>query len=130
MEDQDLAQRYGAPSATRRRLLIGLGVVVALVFGGWLAWTAWFHGTPEVRSELIGYDVIDEHSALADLDVRVEQDTEATCTVRATAEDHTIVGERSFSPTDGRNEVRIRTERRATSVEKVGCTTPEQRRPR
>ena len=50
--------------------------------------------------------------------------------VKAFAEDHTVVGEATFTPVAGRNEVTLRTERRATSVESVGCTTPDQPRPR
>jgi hypothetical protein len=57
-------------------------------------------------------------------------DITATCRVRAFAEDHTVVGEVSFTPEQGRNDVEVRTERRATSVESVGCTTPGQPRPR
>ena len=44
--------------------------------------------------------------------------------------DHTTVGEVAFTPTDGLNEVVVRTERRATTVEKLGCTAPGQNRPR
>lgn len=130
MDDQDLAQRYGAPSRARRRLLVGASVAVAVTFGAWLAWVAWFHSTPEVRSELIGFEVLDQHSATARLDVAVGDGVEASCTVRATAEDHAIVGEHTFAPDPGTNQVQIRTERRATAVEKVGCTAPGQTRPR
>jgi hypothetical protein len=35
-----------------------------------------------------------------------------------------------FTPADGRNEVQIRTERRATSADLVGCTAQGQPRPR
>ena len=54
----------------------------------------------------------------------------ASCRVRAFAEDHTTVGEISFTPAQGRNDVEIRTERRATSIDLIGCTTPDQERPR
>ena len=50
--------------------------------------------------------------------------------MRALAEDKTAVGELAFTPVDGVNEVVIRTERRATRVEKLGCTSPDQPRPR
>ena len=64
---------------------------------------------------------------------RRDDDVDATCLVRAFAEDHTVVGELSWTP-DGEaqqsDEVSIRTERRATSVELVGCTTEDQSRPR
>ena len=54
----------------------------------------------------------------------------ASCTLRAFAEDHSTVGELAFEPVDGRNEVTLRTERRATSVTLLGCTAPGQPRPR
>ena len=62
--------------------------------------------------------------------VQLEDGVEASCRVRALAEDKTAVGELAFTPVDGVNEVVIRTERRATSVEKLGCTSPDQPRPR
>ena len=126
--------RYGAPAPWRRRALIAGVVVVALAFGGWLAWSTIENSTPDVQSELIGFDVVDEHSTTAEVDVDFgADDVRANCLVRALAEDHSTVGELSFeaTPDDGtRYEPTIRTERRATAVELVGCTTPDQHRPR
>ncbi|MDF1603325.1 DUF4307 domain-containing protein [Nocardioides sp. YIM 152315] len=127
----DLADRYGAPSPRRRQALIGLSVVVAAAFLGWLGWTIWDQSTPDARSDLVGYDVVDEHHAIATVEVRLaDDDVEASCTLRAFAEDHSVVGELVFTPTDGTSEQDVRTERRATSVELLGCTTPDQKRPR
>ena len=51
--------------------------------------------------------------------------------LRAYAEDHTVVGELSFTPErSGRTDQTVRTERRATSVELMGCTAEGQNRPR
>ncbi len=126
----DLAQRYGAPTAARRRGLVALVVVVALVFGGWLAWTTVFHATPAVSSEIGGWDVVDDGSVDAVVSVNLEEGVVASCLVRAYAADHSTVGEVAFEPVDGRNEVTVRTERRATSVTLLGCTAPDQPRPR
>ncbi|WP_107771229.1 DUF4307 domain-containing protein [Nocardioides sediminis] len=126
----DLSERYGVPAPWRRTALLASVAVVALVFVGWVAWAAWFHGSPAVESELTAYDVAGEHSATAVVQVSLERGVDASCRVRALAEDHMTVGELAFTPTDGRNEVEVRTERRATSVELVGCTTPDQQRPR
>lgn len=127
----DLADRYGAPSPWGRGVLVGVVVVVAAAFVGWLGWVIWDQSTPDVRSELVGYDVVDEHTANADVDVRLRaDDVVASCRVRAYAEDHSVVGEAVFVPEDGRNEVGVRTERLATSVELIGCTTSDQRRSR
>jgi hypothetical protein len=102
-----------------------------------LGWTALFHGDPQVSSELVTFTVDDEHQVTARVDVRIDdEDVVATCLLRAIAEDHTVVGEVHFDVTaadleDGHVlEQVIRTERRATSVDQVGCTTADQPRPR
>lgn len=126
----DLTDRYGAPARWRRPAVVGLAVVLAVVGLTWLGWTAGFHGSPDVRSEVVTFDVTSDHQVEARVDVQLEDGVEASCRVRALAEDKTAVGELAFAPVDGPNEVVIRTERRATSVEKLGCTSPDQPRPR
>ena len=126
--------RYGAPAPWRRRALVAACVVVALAFGGWLVWTTVDQATPDVTSELVGFDAVDEHTTTAE--VRVDfgsDDVVASCKVRALAEDHSVVGELSFEATPGDGttyDVTIRTERLATAVERVGCTSEDQSRPR
>ena len=125
--------RYGRPAPWRRTAIIVASGLVGVLALSWLAWTTLFHATPDVRSEIVGWEVVDDHAVTARIDVVISSDAEgveATCRVRATAADHTVVGEATFEPVDGRNEVEVRTERRATSVESVGCTTPDQPRPR
>ncbi len=132
----DLAERYGR-SGRRRWWLAGVVGVVAAVFLGWLAWTIWSYSTPEVRSSLAGYEVIDAHETIAQVDVVLaDRSVVGTCTVQAIAEDHSIVGERVFevpgpdTGDQGPMRVSIRTEREATSVNLLGCTTADQHRPR
>ena len=126
----DLTDRYGAPSRLRRPAWIALATALAVVGLGWLGWTMWFHTNPEVTSDLVTYDVTSDHEVAARLDVRLGDGVEASCRLRALAEDKTAVGELAFTPVAGANEVVIRTERRATSVEKLGCTAEGQSRPR
>jgi hypothetical protein len=127
----DLADRYGASAPWRRRTLVAACVVVVAAFLGWLGWTIWDQTTPQVRSDLVGFDIVDEHRATANVEVVLADDgVTASCTLRAYAEDHTVVGELVFSPPDGRSEQDVRTERRASSVELLGCTAPGQNRPR
>jgi hypothetical protein len=129
-----LSERYGAPSALRRRLLVVATVLLALVFLGWLAWTIAGHTRTQVTSELEGFSIIDDSTVHAVLVVSLRDDAvEATCRLRAYAEDHSTVGELAFSPDPGagaRQNVEIRTERRATSVVSLGCTADGQNRPR
>ena len=135
MSAQDtLAQRYGAPAPWRRRVLVTASVAVTVAFLVWLAWSVYEHSTPKVTSELETFSVEDDHTVTAVLVVSLDSaDVKASCTLRAYAEDHTTVGELTFTPdpSEGRRQVEtIRTERRATSVEKIGCTAPGQDRPR
>ncbi|CUR55160.1 conserved hypothetical protein [metagenome] len=134
----DLADRYGTSRRGLRPAVVVAGVLGA-VFLAWLAWSAWSFSTPEVRSELVGYEVVSEHEATAKVDIRIsDPEVRGACTVRAFAADHTVVGELPFAvpgPDDvdrdgGLMEISIRTERRATSVGELGCTTPDQVRPR
>ena len=129
-----LAERYGAPAPWRRRALVSASVALAVVFLVWLAWSVYEHATPQVTSELETFSVDDDHTVTAVLVVSLDSsDVKASCTLRAYAEDHTTVGELTFTPdpSKGRRQVQtIRTERRATSVESIGCTAPGQDRPR
>ena len=129
-----LAQRYGAPAPWRRRALWVVSAVVAVAFLGWLAWATWAHTDPEVDSGLESFSVTGEHSATARVSVRLrDADVDARCLLRAYADDHSVVGELSFAPRYGAPQPlveTVRTERRATSVELIGCTTPDQPRPR
>jgi len=129
-----LGERYGTPAPWRRRALVVASVGVALVFLGWLAWTVYEHSTPRVTSELETFSIEDDHTATAVIVVTLDSaDVKASCTLRAYAADHTTVGELTFTPepSEGRRQVEtIRTERRATSVENIGCTAPGQDRPR
>ncbi len=130
-----LADRYGTPSSARRRAVIIASGVVAGLAMAWLAWAAWAHGTPDVQSSLRSFDVVDTHTTTATVVVMPRSgEVSASCLARAFAEDHSVVGELNFkvagvSDTVVR-EVTLRTEREATSVELIGCTTDGQSRPR
>jgi hypothetical protein len=128
-----LGDRYGAAAPWRRWSVIVASAVVGLAFLGWLGWTTWVHATPDVESKLVTFEVQDEHTVTTEVDVRLKDDhVRASCLVRAFAEDHTVVGELSFVPeydVAQPIELSVRTERRATSVELVGCTAPGEPRP-
>ncbi|CAN5425317.1 hypothetical protein BH11ACT8_BH11ACT8_01590 [soil metagenome] len=131
---QALLDRYGAPAPWRRPALIATIAVVVLAFGGWLAWTVWEQSSPPVASGELTFEIVGENTASARfvIDLR-DPDVEATCTLRAYAEDHTLVGLVSFTPEPSAGGVvqrDISTDRRATSVELLGCTAPGQPRPR
>ena len=135
MSAQDtLEGRYGAPAPWRRKAIIATSVALTVAFLVWLGWSVYEHSTPQVTSELETFSVEDDHTVTAVLVVHLDSaDVQASCTLRAYAEDHTTVGELTFTPdpSRGRRQVEtIKTERRATSVDKIGCTAPGQDRPR
>lgn len=124
------AATYGAPSRSSRRVLVLVALAVSGFFLIWLAWVTWFHSTPSVASSLISYETSGDHVAFAIVGVDLDPGVIADCVVQALAEDHSVVGERHFTPVDGTNRVQINTERMATSVQNIGCTTAGQPRPR
>ncbi|MDT0202257.1 DUF4307 domain-containing protein [Nocardioides sp. AE5] len=126
----DLSDRYGTRRTGRRPLLIVVCSALAAIFLGWLAWAAWFHGNPEVTSEMPRWTVVSEHQADVVVTVRIHEAEGVNCKVRALSEDHVVVGEHNFTPVEGTNEVSVRTERRAATIDLVGCTSEEQNRPR
>ena len=72
MTSQDLlTERYGAPSPWRRRSLLALVAVVAAASLGWLAWPTLVHANPPVRSDIVGFEVVDVHTTTAVVDVIV-----------------------------------------------------------
>ena len=130
-----MAGRYGGQTPRRPRAVILASGVVGVLALAWLAWAGWSQSTPDVESNLQSFEVLDSHSVEATVvvDIRSEGVT-ANCLVRAVGTDHSVVGERNFEVTGdsgaSRHDVTVRTERRATSVEMVGCTSPDQSRPR
>ena len=130
-----LAGRYGGQSPRRRRTVIIVSGVVGVLAVAWLAWAGWSQSTPDVQSNLKSFDVVDRHSVEATVIVDARSDdVTANCLVRAFGEDHTVVGELNFEVTGpsgaSNQDVTVRTEREATSVELIGCTSDDQSRPR
>ena len=131
----DLAERYGAPSRARRPVVVAVVAVLAVAALGWLAWVIVFHSRSQVTSEMVGFEVEGQHAAVARFSVaRRDPDIQASCLLRAYADDHAVVGELTV-PVGGPEPTRtlsasVRTERAATTVDLVGCTAPGERRPR
>jgi hypothetical protein len=130
-----MADRYGTAPPTRRRTVIIASGVVGLLALAWLAWVVWFQSTPDVQSSLRSFKVLDTQSVRAEVTVKPRSaEVEANCLLRAYGKDHSVVGERNFPVRDTDDStdlvVEFRTEREATSVELVGCTTDQQSRPR
>jgi hypothetical protein len=131
-----MEQRYGTPRPGRRPLVVAVAALLAAAGIGWIVWTAAFHGSPSVQSQLISFVADTEHSATATFTVaRSSDDVEASCLLRATAADHSVVGELTFevgpsAPVTATFERSLRTERKASSVDLVGCVADGQSRQR
>jgi hypothetical protein len=129
----DLATRYGTPRPVRRRLLVAGASIIALAFLGWLAWVIVEHSAPEVTSDVVSFEILDQHSASATFTVaRRTSEVEASCLLRAQAADHSIVGELNVTVGPGGNRVErltetVRTARMATTVDVVGCRAEGQK---
>jgi hypothetical protein len=121
----DLVERYGKQPSQWRPIGIGLVAAVAVGFGAWVTWAAVVHGSPAVDGDLILFDITNSHEVSATVDIRLKEDTEATCRLRALAEDKYPVGELAFDPHNGRNKVVVRTEREASSLELLGCSVKD-----
>ncbi|HEX6246278.1 MAG TPA: DUF4307 domain-containing protein [Nocardioidaceae bacterium] len=132
----DLATRYGTPSTGRRRLTVVVAAVLAVVGVAWLGWAWSSQSHPAVTSDVVGFEVVDAHTATATFTVvRRGPEVEASCLLRAQAADHAIVGELNVTvgpggdPTERRTET-VRTDRLATTVDVVGCLAEGQDRRR
>jgi Domain of unknown function (DUF4307) len=130
----DLAERYGAPARSRRLLVVGVAALLVGAGIAWLAWVVLLPGRPEVTSQMVGFTVRGQHAATVTFTVaRRGRDVPASCLLRAFADDHAVVGELTVpvgsGPAERRLKTTVRTERRATTVDLVGCTTPGQSAP-
>ncbi|MFT4262065.1 MAG: DUF4307 domain-containing protein [Nocardioides sp.] len=131
MSDQTLRERYRARPSRWGAVFLAIGAVLLVGLAAWLVWVIAIKVNPAVTSSLSQWEVVDEHTVSATVTVHLDEGaTDPSCLLRATAEDHTTVGELPFTPVDGSNEITVRTERRATSLESVGCTAHGQNDPR
>ncbi len=122
-----MAERYGTCRPRRRVSLIVITVLVAAAALGWLAWAAWFQANPAIQAAIAAFDVKGEHGIDATVEIRVRDRTvSGTCLLRASANDHSVVGELDFRVRSAAGSYQqvfhVRTERRAATVEVIRCT--------
>jgi cytoskeletal protein RodZ len=131
----DLAARYGRPSRARKALALGIVGVVALTGLVWLLWVAFIQSNPPVASRLQAFKITSPTTATATIQVDRTKSVEANCRLQAKAADYSIVGEVTVivpadSPRHQTLQAALTTQRTATSVVLVGCTTADAHRPR
>jgi len=129
-----LDARYGRTGRRRRPLV--LAVIGTLVLLGlvWLVWVAFVQANPPVSSRLLRFEITSSTSAGATIQVDRSKSVEAKCRLQAKAADFSIVGEITVTvPADSDRRQTITstltTQRAATSVVLVGCTTADAHRP-
>ena len=130
----DLDARYGRGGRSRRPLIIAVVAVLAAVGLAWLIWAAVIGSNPQVTSRLIGFEVPSPTIAKATIQVDRTKSVEASCRLQAKAADFSIVGELTVtvpadSPRHQTLPVQLTTQRSATSVVLIGCTTADTHRP-
>ncbi|HZX07658.1 DUF4307 domain-containing protein [Kribbella sp.] len=130
----DLNARYGRGGRSRRPLVIGVLGVLVLAALVWLVWAAWVQSNPPVSSQLQGFTIVSPTKATATMKVDRTKSVEASCRLQAKAADFSIVGEVTVTVPAGsaRHQtlpVTLTTQRSATSVVLIGCTTADQHHP-
>jgi hypothetical protein len=124
---QTLAQRYGADRPRRRGLGIAVAAVLVTALVVWAVWAAWFQDDPAIEANVTAYEVVSTHEVRVEVAVHI-RDAHAggSCLLRASARDHSIVGELNLTADEllaARGSwISIRTERRATTATLVRCT--------
>ncbi len=131
----DLEERYGRPSASRRRAVIAVSGVVGVIALAWVVWAAWVQATPQVQSSLTAFSVVDDHTVHVTVAVKTRSaSVRASCELQASASDHSVVGQLVFTvhgaPGTTNHDLTMRTEREAATVSMNGCTAPGQKSPR
>jgi hypothetical protein len=130
----DLDARYGRTKHGRRWLVLVAISTVALVGLVWLVWVAVVQSTPPVSSRLLGFKITSPTSATATIQVDRGKSIDASCRLQAKAADFSIVGELTVnvaadSPRQQTLDATLTTQRDASAVILVGCTTADSHRP-
>lgn len=131
----DLDARYGRSRKGRKPLVLAVIGTLALASLVWLLWVAFVQSNPPVSSRLLSFRITSPTTAIGTFQVDRSKSVEASCRLQAKAADFSIVGELTVtvaadSPRRQTIDATVTTQRDATSVVLVGCTTADAHRPR
>jgi hypothetical protein len=101
-------------------------VVLVAAFGGWVLWAALGAATPDVRSDVVGFRVVDADSVRARIEVSADRHRPVTCTLQAQDRNHEPVGVARATLPAGPDSTRragvvVRTRSLAVTAVIVGC---------
>lgn len=118
--------RYDDGGRRPRAAAVVAIVVLACAFGAWVLWAAVGAATPDVRSELQGFTVLDDSRARVSITATADHRTPVTCTVEAEDRNREPVGVTRVRLEAGAQATRaatsvVRTRSRAVTVVIVGC---------
>jgi hypothetical protein len=121
-----MASRYGTDRPGRRWVGFMLGGLLATALLVWAVWAGSSQGNEPLEAQVTSYDVVSTHEIKVKVAAEFKDaDVDGSCLVRATAEDHTIVGEVNLTADELRAArgqwIPIRTERGATTATVVRC---------
>ena len=122
-----IARRY-PPPALPRWGWIPLAVVLAVIGGAWLVWSALYGANPAVSGRVSSFDVVSDQQVNVTLTVqRPDPSVAAVCTVIAQAVTYETVGQLPVEVAPSGQEleditVELKTLKRATSASLESCT--------
>ena len=89
--DLDFNDRYGVRSS---KAWITPAIAFAIIGGGWLIWAGLHHANPEIRSELISFNVSAEREISMRYTIdRTDPNQVVICTLTASDMDKNVVGQ-------------------------------------
>jgi hypothetical protein len=120
------AGRYGDRGRRPRPVMVAALVVLVAAFGGWVLWAALGAATPDVRSDVVGFRIVDAESVRAQIEVSADAGRRVTCTVQAQDRNHEPVGVARTTLPAGPDATRragvvVQTRSLAVTVVIVGC---------
>src|SRR6478752_2962357 len=87
-----LDERYGRGRSPRRRAVVVIGVIVAVVAVALFAWMTFSDSLDAVTADTSAYNVVDEHSVMLDFQISGPVGRSVACAIEAQDDQHGVVG--------------------------------------